>query len=175
MKSASHAGDRRTRPVARCGHGQPRCPPKVDSRPCGRCRGVPTAAAAEALTPSGGQAWQLAHAPVAPSFFLKCLSQESRGQVPDGEAMENGLPRPLSPAQAPGPSKSREPSSTGALVAFPGSLDRDPAPLFIEKQGIRAFDKPQTLPGMARTRARLSGPPTCRRGVICPGLGAFGA
>lgn len=174
MKPASHAGDRRPRPVARCGHGQPRCPPKVDSRPCGRCRGVPTAAAAEALTPSGGQAWQLAHAPVAPSIFEISLSRKpgpgprwrSHGKRPSG---------PRSPAQVPCPQKAGNPSSTGVLVAFPGPLDRDPPPLFIEKQGIRACDKAQTFPGMARTRARLSGPPTCRRGVICPGLGAFGA
>ena len=33
-------------PVARFGRGQPRCPPKVGQPPCGRCRGLPTAAAA---------------------------------------------------------------------------------------------------------------------------------
>lgn len=81
---------------------------------------------------------------------------------------------PISRA-SPRPQKTGKPSSTGVLVAFTGPLERSPPPLFIEKQGIRAFDKTQTFPGMARTRARLSGPPTCRRGVICPGLGAFGA
>lgn len=170
-------GDRRPRPVVRSGHGQPRCPPKVDSRPLGRCRGLPTAAAAEALTPFGGQAWQLAHAPVARSLFEISLSRKP-GPGPRWRSHEKQLPRARGRKRAcrlitcPDLKKRRYPPSWASWWVWHSGLRGPRTLFFLINRVLRAVSFSAGLSGMAPTGAGLSGLPTCRQGAICPGLGA---
>lgn len=63
-----------------------------------------------------------------------------------------------------------EKAVVGLLLCLRAEIEGRAPPLFC--QTVFGLSITSNLSGMARTRAGLSGRPTCRPGVICPGLSA---